>query len=72
MPVPNRIAALEVEMTAWRRHLHAHPELGFDCHETARFVSDRLAEFAVDAVHERIAETGIVALIRGQGPGPVV
>ena len=30
MPVLNRIAAYAEEMKAWRRHLHAHPELAFD------------------------------------------
>ena len=30
MPIVNRIAAFHDEMTAWRRHLHQHPELGFE------------------------------------------
>jgi hippurate hydrolase len=72
MPVPNRIAALAGEMTAWRRYLHANPELGFDLPRTAAFVAARLREFGVDAVHEGIARTGIVALIEGQGPGPTI
>ena len=72
MPVINRIAGYSEEMTAWRRHLHAHPELGFDCFDTASFVAERLREFGVDEVHEGIARTGIVALIRGQGDGPAI
>ncbi len=72
MPVPNRIAALAPEMAAWRRHLHAHPELGFALPRTAGFVAERLREFGVDAIHEGIAETGIVALIYGQGEGPTI
>jgi amidohydrolase len=72
MPVINRIAGFAAEMTAWRRHLHAHPELGFDCTATAAFVADRLRAFGVDDLHEGIAQTGIVALIDGQAPGPVV
>ncbi len=72
MPVLNRIAALAPEMTAWRRHLHAHPELAFDCHATADFIAARLAEIGVDEVHRGIARTGIVALIRGQRPGPCI
>ena len=55
MPVVNRIAAFAEDMTAWRRHLHQNPELGFDCHGTARFVADRLRDFGVDEVHEGIA-----------------
>jgi hippurate hydrolase len=72
MPVINRIAGMHETMTGWRRHLHAHPEIGFDCVETAGFVAARLREIGVDEVHEGIAATGIVALIEGQGPGPVV
>ena len=72
MPVINRIAGLSPEMTVWRRHLHAHPELAFDCHETAAFVAARLAEIGVDEIHTGIAQSGIVAMINGQGPGPVV
>lgn len=72
MPVLNRIAALAPEMTAWRRHLHRHPELGFDCHGTAAYVADRLTEIGVDEIHAGIATTGIVALIRGRAEGPVV
>ena len=72
MPVVNSIAAMEGELTEWRRHLHRRPELGFDCHETAAFVAERLREFGVDEVHEGIARTGIVAVIEGRGPGPVI
>lgn len=67
MPVLNRIAAYAEEMKAWRRHLHAHPELGFDCHDTAAFIADRLREFGVDEIHTGIATSGIVAIINGQG-----
>ena len=72
MPVINRIAGLHAAMTGWRRHLHAHPELGFDCHGTAAFVAARLREMGVDEIHEGLATSGLVALIEGQGPGPVV
>ncbi len=72
MPVLNRIAALAPEMTAWRRHLHAHPELMFDCRDTAAFITARLREMGVDEIHEGIARTGIVALIHGQAPGAVI
>ncbi|REC58453.1 amidohydrolase [Rhodosalinus sediminis] len=72
MPVINRIAALSDEMAGWRRHLHAHPEIGFDCHATARFVAERLRAFGVDEVHEGVARTGVVAVIRGRADGPAV
>ena len=72
MPVLNRIADYADQMTAWRHHLHQHPELGFDCHQTAAFVAERLAEFGVDEIHQGIGQTGIVAIIDGQGDGPTI
>jgi hypothetical protein len=72
MPVLNRIADYTADMTAWRRHLHQHPELAFDCHGTAAFIVDRLREFGVDEIHEGIATSGIVAIINGQGAGPTI
>ena len=72
MPVLNRIADFAPDMTAWRRHLHQHPELSFDCHQTADLVAARLAEFGVDEVHRGIARTGIVAIINGKVPGGTI
>ncbi len=72
MPVLNRIAEFETDMTAWRRHLHMHPEIGFDCHNTAAFVVERLREFGVDEVHTGIATSGVIAIINGQGEGPTI
>lgn len=72
MPVNNRIADFAKDMQGWRRHLHQHPELGFECHETAAFVVERLREFGVDEIHEGIATTGLVAIINGQGEGPTI
>ena len=71
MPPVNRIASYAEDMKAWRRHLHRHPELTFDCHRTAAFVVERLRAFGVDEVHEGIATSGVVAVIEGRGPGPV-
>jgi amidohydrolase len=72
MPVLNRIAAYAEEMKGWRRHLHAHPELKFDCHETSAFIVERLREFGVDEIHPGIAESGVVAIINGRDPGPTI
>ena len=72
MPVLNRIASYAGEMKGWRRHIHANPELEFDCHQTAAFIVERLREFGVDEIHEGIATSGVVAIIDGRGPGPVI
>ncbi len=56
-----------------RRHLHEHPELGFQEVETARFVADRLRALGVEDIRTGIAQTGATALIKGgQGPGKIV
>ncbi|MEM7238007.1 MAG: M20 aminoacylase family protein [Pseudomonadota bacterium] len=62
----NRFAEMQDEIAGWRRHLHAHPELGFEVHKTARFVADKLREFGCDEVVEGIGRTGIVGLIHGR------
>lgn len=72
MPVVNRIAEFAADMTTWRQHLHTIPELGMECPETAAFVAERLREFGVDELHEGIAQTGLVAIINGQGDGPTI
>ena len=69
MPIINRAAELQAEATEWRRHLHQHPEILYDVHETAAFVTARLQEFGVDEIVAGIGETGVVGIIRGRGPG---
>ena len=70
MPVINRIADYTDEMQTWRRHLHENPELMFECHNTAAFIAQKLRDFGVDALHEGIATTGLVGIIKGRGEGP--
>ncbi|MCJ2014680.1 M20 aminoacylase family protein [Methylobacterium sp. J-076] len=67
MPVPEPIAALSGPMTAWRRALHAQPELLYDVHRTADFVAERLREFGCDEVVTGIGRTGVVGVVRGRG-----
>ncbi len=57
------------EMTAWRRHLHAHPETAFEETATAEFVAARLRSFGLE-VHRGLAGTGVVATLRGRQDGP--
>ena len=66
MAIINRIGEFHQDMTAWRRDLHAHPELGFEEHRTAAIVADRLKAFGVDEVHTGIARTGVVGVLRGR------
>ncbi|HET9661308.1 MAG TPA: M20 family metallopeptidase [Thermomicrobiales bacterium] len=50
-----------------RRHLHQHPELAFQEHETAAFVADRLASLGVEDIRTGIGKTGVTGLIEGTG-----
>jgi hippurate hydrolase len=60
---------LHAAMTAWRRHLHAHPETAFEEHATAEFVAERLEGFGGITVERGIAGTGVVGtLVNGDGP----
>ena len=61
------IAQFHPELTAFRRDLHAHPELGFEEVYTAARVTEALKLCGVDEIHEGIGRTGVVAVIRGQG-----
>ncbi|MER8989861.1 M20 aminoacylase family protein [Mesorhizobium sp. M0843] len=61
------------EATAWRRYLHRNPELGFCLKNTAQFVAEKLASFGIKHIETGIAETGIVAAIKGEGgEGPTI
>jgi amidohydrolase len=64
-------APLHDALVADRRHLHRHPELSFAEHATADWVVRRLREVGVPEVR-RVADTGVLAVLRGERPGPVV
>ncbi len=61
-----QISEFHPELTAFRRDLHAHPELGFEEVYTAARVKEALQRCGVDAVHTGIGKTGLVAVIKGQ------
>jgi len=61
-----QIAAFHPELTAFRRDLHAHPELGFEELYTARRVTEALKVCGVDEIHSGMGKTGVVAVIKGR------
>jgi len=69
MPIVNRVADLHREITAWRRDLHAHPELLYDVHRTAAVVAEKLRSFGCDEVVPSLGRTGVVGVIRGRKAG---
>jgi hippurate hydrolase len=62
------IQPLVPELTAIRRDIHAHPEMGLEETRTAALVASKLREWGVEYV-EGIGKTGLVATIRGKLPG---
>jgi amidohydrolase len=61
-----QIAKFHPELTALRRDLHAHPELGFEEHYTAGRVREALKLCGVDEVHTGIGKTGVVGIVKGR------
>lgn len=55
------------DIVAWRRHIHAHPELSMQEYETAAYVAARLDDFGIP-YQSGIAKTGIVGIIEGKNP----
>jgi amidohydrolase len=64
-------ADIRDEVIAWRRHLHANPELSFEEYETSRFIAERL--HTLDGIEiSRPSGTSVVGRLRGGAPGPIV
>ncbi|MBV8204368.1 MAG: amidohydrolase [Candidatus Eremiobacteraeota bacterium] len=58
---------LETKVIAWRREIHAHPELGFQEHRTSALVERELTAAGIDTM--RMVTTGVVGTIKGTRPG---
>src|SRR3974377_1536306 len=69
MPIVNRIADLHGDIIAWRRDIHAHPELLYDVHRTAASVAEKLKAFGCDEVVTGMGRTGVAGVIRGARDG---
>jgi amidohydrolase len=69
MPILNRAAELQQEVSEWRRHLHENPEILYDVDNTAAFVAEKLKSFGVDEIVTGLGRTGVVGIIRGNLPG---
>ncbi|MDZ5647688.1 M20 aminoacylase family protein [Nitrospirillum sp. BR 11828] len=66
MAIQNRIADFHADMTAWRHHIHEHPEVAFEETRTAAFVAEKLTGFGIE-VHQGLAGTGVVGVLKGEG-----
>ena len=66
MPIKNRFAELQGEITEWRRDIHENPEILFETHRTSALVAEKLQEFGCDEVVTGIGRTGVVGVIKGK------
>jgi len=63
---------VESEVIEWRRDIHEHPELSNREFRTAKLVADHLRALGLDEVQTNVAHTGVVGILKGGKPGPVV
>ncbi|MBC8008410.1 MAG: amidohydrolase [Prolixibacteraceae bacterium] len=69
--VDQRIRESESKVIAWRRHLHQNPELSNREVRTAEMVAEHLRKLGME-VRTGVAKTGVIGLLKGGKPGPVV
>lgn len=62
---------IEAKSIEWRRHLHQYPELSNREFKTARMIADHLKSLGME-VQENVAKTGVVGILKGGKPGPVI
>jgi hippurate hydrolase len=68
MPNIDRIEGFADELTAIRRDLHAHPEIGFEEVRTSGIVAEKLAQWGIE-VHRGLGGTGVIGVLKGNGSG---
>jgi amidohydrolase len=64
--------ALRAKLIETRRYLHQHPELSNREEKTAQYIAEKLRSFGLDEVKTQVGKYGVVALLKGAKPGPVV
>ena len=69
--IDQRAYEIEEQVIEWRRHFHENPELSNREFETAAYIAEYLNELGLD-VETEVAHTGVVAVLEGGQPGPVV
>jgi len=74
-PIPSdvmaSIEAIHGQLIEWRRDIHQHPELGNREFRTSKIVADHLRSLGIEVTTE-VAHTGVVGLLKGGLPGPVI
>lgn len=63
---------MQEQLVAWRRHMHAHPELTFQEKNTSRWVAERLSEMGYEPEEKVGGVYGVTAMLEAGGGGPAV
>ncbi len=69
--IDKQASAIESKVIEWRRDFHEHPELGNQEVRTAKIIADHLRSLGME-VTENVAVTGVVGVLKGGKPGPMV
>src|SRR6478609_5984183 len=64
-------SAIQSKLLEWRRHLHQNPELGNQEFKTSAYIVEQLKGLGLE-IKTGIAKTGVVAILKGGKPGPVI
>ena len=70
--IDQQVERMDAAVIAWRRDIHANPELGNREFRTGKLVADHLRAIGIDEIHEQVAYTGVVGVLKGGKPGPCV
>ena len=62
---------IETKVVEWRHYLHEHPELSNREYNTAEYIATHLKELGIE-VQTGVAKTGVVGILKGGKPGPVI
>ncbi|MGZ3851640.1 MAG: amidohydrolase [Flavisolibacter sp.] len=69
--IESAVSKIEPKCIAWRRDFHEHPELSNREVRTSKIIADHLRSLGIE-VMEGVAKTGVVGILRGDKPGPVI
>jgi amidohydrolase len=69
--IDEKSIAIQNDLINWRRHLHQHPELGNREFKTAAYIVEQLKDLGLE-IKTGVAKTGVVAILKGGKPGPVM
>ncbi|PWT90170.1 MAG: amidohydrolase [Acidobacteria bacterium] len=69
--IDQKAKTVQSKLVEWRRYIHQHPELSNREYKTGEFVAEHLKQLGIE-VKTGVAKTGVVGILRGAKPGPVI